>query len=271
MQISIILCTYNSSRNLEKTLDSILAQSFDSYEVVIIDGASKDSTVEIMRSCEERFGGKLKWISEKDNGVYDAMNKGIKIAKGDRLFFLGSGDIFYNEDVLKNVSEQIGLFDGEVVYGKVELENTGVFLGGEFSTEKLIIGNIPHQAIFYKKNIFNIFGLYDTRYKTLADWVFNMQWFNSPKIRKKYIDIAISKFELDGISKTTYDKNFYADFENNLNKYFSKESLQNFGGTLKFGYALFKNESFWRFWKWKNRVILTLKNPKYFFKKYFNL
>ena len=105
MKISIITVTYNSSKTLRDTLESVLKQTYKNYEHIIVDGLSKDNTIEIVKEYENKYDGKLKYISEKDTGLYDAMNKGIKMATGDVIGILNSDDIYANEDVLKKIAD----------------------------------------------------------------------------------------------------------------------------------------------------------------------
>ena len=106
MKISIITPTYNSEKTLKDTLESILKQTYTNYEHIIVDGASKDSTMQIVKEYEEKYQGKLKYISEKDLGIYDAMNKGIKMATGDIIGILNSDDIYANENVLEKIANK---------------------------------------------------------------------------------------------------------------------------------------------------------------------
>ena len=106
MKISIITATYNSEKTLKNTLESVLKQTYTNYEHIIIDGDSKDNTMEIVKQYEEKYQGKLRYISEKDSGIYDAMNKGIKMATGDIIGILNSDDIYANENVLEKIAEK---------------------------------------------------------------------------------------------------------------------------------------------------------------------
>lgn len=225
MKFSIIVCTYNASKSFPKVLDSILAQTYKDYEVLIIDGASTDGTQEIIEDYEKKFGGRLRWISETDSGIYDAMNKGIDMASGEWIYFLGSNDVLYLNDVLEKVSNEIDKFDSDVIYGNVAWGNTGRIYDGKFSVLKLMEKNICHQAIFFKKKLFDEFGKYDTRYKVLADHVFNMQWFNNESVRRKYIELTIAKYNVGGRSSSSCapDKEFTKDRDKLIEKYFPKE------------------------------------------------
>lgn len=106
MKISIITVTYNSSKTLKDTLESVLKQTYKDYEHIIVDGLSKDNTMEIVKEYERKYDGKLRYISEKDTGLYDAMNKGIKMATGDIIGILNSDDIYAHENVLKEIVEK---------------------------------------------------------------------------------------------------------------------------------------------------------------------
>lgn len=266
MKFSIITCTYNSEKNIAKTLDSILDQNFQDYEILIIDGKSTDKTLDIVKNYELKFQNKLKCFSEKDGGVYDGMNKGIKLAKGEWIYFLNSGDYFNNSKILTKIFEFKKDKNLDVIYGNIKVEELGVVVGGKFDCEKLLKSNISHQALFFKKSVFNIIGLYNLKYKTLADWVFNMQWFNNEKIKKAYIDLVIANYELNGLSRRIYDETFYSDFRENVISFFPEKCWRSLSFLNKLVYTLFKIEFFWRFWKIKNEIIFKLKN-KLFFKK----
>lgn len=106
MKISIITVTYNSSKTLKDTIESVLKQTYTNYEHIIVDGLSKDNTMQIVKEYEKKYDGKLKYITEKDSGLYDAMNKGIKMATGDIIGILNSDDIYAHENVLKEIVEK---------------------------------------------------------------------------------------------------------------------------------------------------------------------
>ena len=103
--ISIITATYNSAETINDTIKSVLCQTNKDFEYIIVDGGSTDETIDIVKSCESEFSGRLKWVSEKDKGIYDAMNKGIKMASGDIIGILNSDDFYTDEDVLQTVAE----------------------------------------------------------------------------------------------------------------------------------------------------------------------
>ena len=119
MKISIITATYNSEKTLRDTLDSILAQTYPDIESIIVDGASKDGTMDIVREYEPKFQGRMHWISEPDKGIYDAMNKGIKMASGDVIGVLNSDDFYHDERVVEDIANAFIQKNVECVYGNL--------------------------------------------------------------------------------------------------------------------------------------------------------
>ena len=120
MKVSIITATYNSAATLRDTLDSVLAQTYQDIEYIIVDGLSADGTQEIVKAYEPRFGGRLRLVSEKDKGLYDAMNKGLRMATGDIVGVLNSDDLFYDKQVVADVVKAFESDDIDCVYGDLE-------------------------------------------------------------------------------------------------------------------------------------------------------
>jgi glycosyltransferase involved in cell wall biosynthesis len=201
---SIIIPTYNSQNVVNRALDSLVSQSFKNFEVLVIDGLSKDNTVEVVRNYNDP---RIKIRSEKDHGIYDAMNKGIKMAEGEWLYFLGSDDQLYSVDTLAQVAEKTEGVD--VVYGNVYSTRFGGLYDGEFDDNKIKDKNICHQAIFLNRKVFQEVGVFEQKYKGYGDWDHNMKWFLSPVIRKKYIDIIVAHYADGGFSSTQFDAAFY--------------------------------------------------------------
>lgn len=194
---SIIIPTYNSEATLQRTLNSILEQLYSNFEIVIVDGISKDNTIAIIQTNASK-DNRIKFSSEKDNGIYDAMNKGIQNAGGEWLYFLGSNDYLANNNVLKQVAENIQNYNGHFFYGDVLLK--GKKYDGEFNLEKLLQKNISHQAIFYNKVVFEKLGNYSIHYRLHADWEFNIRYFLQFESNSKYASILIAHFEEGGVS-----------------------------------------------------------------------
>ncbi len=205
--LSIIIPTFNSEKHIQECLDSVKNQEWDNYEVLIIDGKSIDGTIEIIERNRLNFSSLLV-ISEKDEGVYDAMNKGINAARGKWLYFLGSDDKFIDENVLGFVFDVLGNSDPDILYGNVQLAKTGQIYAGEFGNQKMYEMNISQQAIFYKRRIFEIVGSFDPAYKSNADWAHNFHWFFNSKIRKMYVDRVVALYSENGLSSWFVDQAF---------------------------------------------------------------
>lgn len=210
-EISIIIPTFNSAKTLAVCLDSILKQSFTDFEVLIMDGLSTDNTLEIVKSYHDV---RLIISSEKDNGIYDAMNIGITKAKGTWLYFMGSDDSLYESNTIEQFFNNALLKNNEIVYGNVYSTRFNGIYDGLFSYSKLMNQNICHQAIFFRKSVFATIGTFNTKYKAHADWEHNIRWFFSSKISKVYVNLIIANYADGGFSSThnddvfTRDKNF---------------------------------------------------------------
>lgn len=211
-KISIITPVYNAEENIESCMLSVASQNYKNVEHLIIDGLSTDNTLDIVKKYTDMYTH-IRWISEKDNGIYDAMNKGIDLVQGEWIYFLGSDDIFYDDNVLEDLFIKEDLINYDLIYGNVKFKISGKIYDGEFSPSKLIEINICHQAIFQNKKLYNIFGKYEAKYKGVADWVFNMKWFNSNKINYKFIDRIVAVYNEDGYSFNNPDNEFIKDRE----------------------------------------------------------
>ncbi|EOR93983.1 glycosyl transferase, family 2 [Arcticibacter svalbardensis MN12-7] len=198
--ISIIIPTYNSETSIKECLLSVLNQSVDNYEILIIDNVSSDETIRIASDFNDN---KINIVSQKDKGVYDAMNTGIQLSKGEWLYFLGSDDILKDNDVLYDINNYIKLSDSNFIYGNAYFKNSGYIYGEESSIERLLIeGNICHQAIFYHYSIFSLVGLYNLKYPIWADWDFNIKCFKFSAIKTEYVNRIIAVYnDYKGISR----------------------------------------------------------------------
>jgi glycosyltransferase involved in cell wall biosynthesis len=205
-RFSIITPTFNSGPKLEATINSVLSQNEKLFEYIIVDGGSTDETLNTIG----KYGERIKWISEKDRGVYDAMNKGIKMAKGQYLYFLGAGDLM-RAKILDRVDHLLPYEPLGFLYGNVYLVGGDVVYLGEFDDDKIAKSNICHQSIFYERHIFDLIGMFDLRYSKLADYAFNLKCFADKRIWKAYIAEIIADYEGGGLS-TDVDVNFLKDF-----------------------------------------------------------
>lgn len=206
--LSIIIPTFNSEETLKECLDSILKQTFVNWEVWIIDGVSNDKTVEIANYYNDE---RIKILSEPDKGIYDAMNKGIRISTGKWLYFLGCDDTLYDNVVLQTILGDNDLNYYDIIYGNVYSVYHGGVYNGEWNIDKIGY-NICHQSIFYKRNVFKNLGKYNTRYLIAADHDLNIKWFFSNKLKSKFCNIIVANFAGNGISSTNEDYIFNKKF-----------------------------------------------------------
>src|SRR4051812_10854500 len=212
--ISVITPTLNSGAKISATVASVLSQAKGLYEFLVIDGGSIDDTLAHLRTQ----GPALRYLSEPDEGIYDAMNKGIRLTSGEFLYFLGAGDRLLPR-VLEAVAAEIRKLPCQgqtsqptLLYGNVDWSIYSRPYDGRFDRFKLLRHNICHQAIFYQRSVFERLGFYNTKYRLLSDWEFNIRCFNDRGIRKRYIPLRIADYEGGGESITTPDLAFYADF-----------------------------------------------------------
>ena len=209
MKLSIIIPTFNSVKTIPKCLDSIVSQSFEDWEVLVMDGVSTDNTVAMAQSYGD---SRIKVFSEPDCGIYDAMNKGIRKSKGEWLYFLGSDDYLYESTCLERLFHFCNLEEYDVVYGNIDAPHWPENLKGEWRIEHYM-DNRCHQAIFYRRSFFcsTRGGGYNIAYSVCADRAVNMQWFLSPKYRKLYIPIKIAHYSDGGYSSNTVDSVYQKD------------------------------------------------------------
>lgn len=208
---SIIIPSYNSRRGLGESFASLIGQPPDLFEYWVIDGESTDGTQVWLGSRNE---ANFHWISEKDSGVYDAMNKGIGLAQGRFLLFLGAGDCLLPGS-LQRMAHLIGQNPStrpRLIYGDVkDMQSGQPFTSGRYSKMKLCRKNICHQGIFYERSIFDLLGGYELRYPVMADWAFNLRCFGDPRIKKLHVSQYVAEFEGGGLCSHTPDVPFAQD------------------------------------------------------------
>jgi glycosyltransferase involved in cell wall biosynthesis len=208
---SIIVPTFNSASTIGSCVQSLADQTFRGFEVLVMDGGSKDDTVRIAQE-PRGLGDRLRVVSEPDKGVYDAMNKGILRARGEWLLFLGSDDRLYDGQVLASVAARLPLPGYDLLYGNALFQHCRQVYDGRFTIGKILFErNICHQAIFYRRSLFDRLGLYDLRYRIYADYDYNIQVFSRKDVRHKYIPLIISEYnENDGLTgRNTPDMAFH--------------------------------------------------------------
>jgi glycosyltransferase involved in cell wall biosynthesis len=224
---SIIIPVWNAEKTLADCLNSVIQQKFQSFETIIVDGISTDGTIEIVKSYAASHHN-IEWISEKDNGIFDAMNKGINAARGEWVYFLGSDDALINEDVLALVADSIQEGD-EIIYGNSIWIPANFEDSGPKSYIGLLKEGINHQRIFYKTSLFQKFGFYNIHYKFASDFELNKRFFCNPAIHKKYVNIPIANFHSGGISSQYIDEELWKNWKTiilkNLRPYVSKKQI----------------------------------------------
>lgn len=213
MKISIITVCYNSQDTIRDTLESVLSQTYENYEYLIIDGKSTDSTLNIIKEYEKKFDGKLKYVSEKDNGLYDAMNKGIKMASGDIIGIINSDDILAHKNVFRKVIDKIKDNDG--VYSNLlmldeNLEKTYRLFKSKKMSKKLG-WHPPHPTLYIKKEVYGKYGYFDINYKIAADLDFMLRIINND-VKLKYINDYFVYMRAGGAS-TNGLKGYYKNFK----------------------------------------------------------
>lgn len=205
-KVSLILTTYNSSKNLPKTLESIEKQDYPAIEVVIKDGGSTDGTLEIIKRYEKESHNQVIWSSRKDTGIYDAMNQGFARSTGDVVAFFN--DVFDKEDVISKLIAQMEKTDP--VSGKeyIGVHADLVYVNGEKIVRKWHMGNqdirqgwMPgHPTLFLKREIYEAYGLYDTTFKIAADYEFMIRFLKDKENRLAYLPETVIRMFYGGTS-----------------------------------------------------------------------
>ena len=211
--VSIIVVTFNAGKTLQKCLDSIYQQTYKNIELIIIDGLSNDNTLEIIKKNEDKISF---WISEKDDGVYDAMNKSLKYVKGDRIFFLGADDMLM-PDFSLIVND---LLDPNIIYfGSSKFKKR--IEGKKFKPYNLCKRNIVHQSIFYPKAVFSKYQ-YELKYPVLADYYLNIRCYSDGQYKFEFLPYIVSIFTPGGLSSRIKDVQFEMDKDQIMEENFKK-------------------------------------------------
>ena len=207
MKVSIVTVTYNSAQTLVDAMKSVLEQTYHDIEYIIVDGASTDSTIDVIRQYEPQFKNRLKWISEKDDGIYDAMNKGIQLATGDVVGILNSDDYFTSSDV---IARMITAFrDGvDAVYGDVHFIHDGepnkcirYYSSKHFRPFWLRFGFMPaHPSFYCRRGVYERAGYYKTDYAIGSDYEMMVRLFYGYHIRAKYLPMDFVTMRTGGAS-----------------------------------------------------------------------
>lgn len=205
MKISIITVVYNCARTIQGCIESVLAQDYSDIEYIIVDGGSKDGTVDIVKGFGDRIA---KFVSEKDKGIYDAMNKGIRMATGDVVGILNADDFFYDTNTISQVATAFKADPGldatiaDIVF--VNDDNTRVlrhYSAGKWRPSKFAWGFMPpHPSFFCKRHLFNELGYYKIDYKIAADYELLIRYLYVNQINYQYLSMKTTRMRMGGVS-----------------------------------------------------------------------
>ena len=220
MKISIITASFNSAKTIKETIESVLSQDYPDVEYIVADGGSKDGTVEILRS----YGDKIKWISEKDSGIYDAMNKGIRLATGEVIGIIGSDDFYPNSTIISQVVGAFKHSNADSVYGDLHYvaeENTSKIIrnwhAGKYKIQNfLYVWMPPHTAYYLRKDIYDKFGLYNTDFKSAGDYELMLRMLYKYKISTYYLPKVLMKMRVGGTGNASLKNRLRANKEDRL-------------------------------------------------------
>lgn len=210
MKISIITATWNSGSTVRDTLESVLTQDYSDFEHIIVDGLSSDNTMDIVREYEPRYKGRLRYVSESDKGLYDAMNKGIGMATGDVVGILNSDDFYTSNRILSAVATRIKNFDA--VYGDIHYVNDDnlekcvrYYSSRGFRRWKMFMGFMPaHPSFYCRRAVYSRYGLFDTNFKVAADFEQLLRLIYIEKIHISYVPLDFVTMRTGGASSSGF-------------------------------------------------------------------
>ena len=210
MVLTIITINRNNAAGLEKTMLSVLSQTSTGFEYVVVDGASTDASVDVIKRLAPGFGDRLKWISEPDKGIYNAMNKGIGMATGEYIEILNSGDSLAAKDVVEKMYAAVEK-EGHpsILYGNMlkdfpdgRVHRDKGFEGEDITLLSLYIGTLNHSPAYIRRSLFDKYGLYDESLRIDSDWKWYLQASVLGEEKPVYTDIDVTIFDMHGISET---------------------------------------------------------------------
>ena len=218
MKISIITVCYNSASHIEDAIRSVMEQDYAEIEHIIVDGASTDGTVEILKSNENKIA---KWISEPDRGIYDAMNKGLKMASGDIIGILNSDDFYFNDQIISTVADAFADPEIDAVYGDLifidpnNLDRTvRSYSSAKWNPERFAKGYRPaHPTFFVRRKYYEMYGFFETDYKIAADYEMLIRLLYVHQLRYQYLPITMVKMRKGGVSSNGIKSNIILNKE----------------------------------------------------------
>lgn len=215
MKLSIITINYNNAEGLRKTMESVLSQTYKDFEYVVVDGASTDGSDDVIRAFALHTDGlEIKWISEPDTGIYNAMNKGIRMASGEYLLFLNSGDFLIADDVLEKVFKNECKAD--ILCAGCDVSDKGKVVWTSNPPSVVTFGTLytvglAHQSTFISKSLFEKYGNYDESFRYNADIEFWYRAIVDNGTSTQKIDVITTDYNLDGVSSTQSNSQQYKD------------------------------------------------------------
>ena len=212
MRLSIITINRNNAEGLEKTMLSVAGQTCKEIEYVVVDGASTDESIEVVKKLEPQFAH-LRWMSEPDTGIYNAMNKGIRMATGDYIQILNSADCLAAPDVTERMLAALEKADNpSILYGNmVKCFPDGrkivdkCFAGQEITMLGMFTGTLNHDPAYIRRDLFEKYGYYDESLKIVSDWKWYLQAIILGSEKPQYVDIDVTLFDMTGISEMNKD------------------------------------------------------------------
>lgn len=223
MKITVITACYNSEKYIRQTMESVLTQSYRNVEYIVVDGGSTDNTVNIIQSFEPRFGGRMKWISEPDKGIYDAMNKGIAMVSGDIVGLLNSDDFYAGNGILEKVVKRFATSSCQAVYGDlvyVDPEHTSkiqrYWKSGRYTKNAFAYGWMPpHPSFFVKKEVYQRYGGFNTQLRSAADYEFMLRVIHKEGINLAYLPEILVCMRAGGMSNKNFKNRLRGNNEDN--------------------------------------------------------
>jgi len=205
MKISVITATYNSAATVAECLDSIASQDWPEVEHIVVDGGSTDGTLDVL---ERKFEQISRLVSEPDDGIYDALNKGIGLATGEVVGFLHADDVLADDKVLSRIAASLSDPKVEGVYGDLQYvrnDDSGAIVrhweAGEFSADRLRWGWMPpHPALYVRRAWYEQLGMFDIRYRIAADYLCMLKFFSNPEFHTVYLPHVLVRMRVGGAS-----------------------------------------------------------------------
>lgn len=222
MKVTIITATRNNASTLDATINSVMSQTYNDIDYIIIDGASTDNSVDIIKTWQQRHPDKIRFISEPDNGVYNAINKGISMAHGDIIGILHGNDFFSSQFIIENIVKSMNNDNIKFIYGDVAYINhpsnkiVRYYSARHFNNKMLLMGIAPpHPSLYVRRDIFSLVGLYKEDYLIGADFDFFIRLMLVNNIVGQYLPINMVTMTTGGLSTQFYHR----IFTNNREKY----------------------------------------------------